>query len=189
MMLSAWLYSDHCFRDVQLGFVEIKLNCNWHATELWRWWQHKCIKFSNWANPAVAFRSSHGSTPPPEPSSDCTVKQLRFCYISPQKRLLQIRKRRHSAKIPALSCCGCSPFRLSLRTRTWREGEQRFLYSVCPSHSICHLETLSALEALLHFYKSTTDSSTLQENWTKVLRRFCWNVRVHYKTASQTTHR
>lgn len=43
-MPSAWLFSDHCFKDVQLGFVEIKLSCNWH---LCRWWQHKCIKFFN----------------------------------------------------------------------------------------------------------------------------------------------
>lgn len=188
--MSAWLYSDHCFVDFQLGFVGIKLNCNWHVTELWRWWQRKCIKFLNWANPAAAFCSSHGSPPPPEPSSGCMMKQLHFCKISPQKCFFfQIHKMRHSAEILDLSCSCCSPFRLSLCARTPPECEQRFLCSVCPSHSICHLETLSAIEALFHFYKSTTDSPTLQENWTKVLWRFSWNAHVHYKRASQTTHR
>lgn len=111
MKLSAWLYSHHCFKDVQLGFAEIKLNCNWHVTELWRWWQHKCIKFLNRANLAVAFCSSHGSTPPPppEPASDCMTKQLHFCWISPPKRLLQMHKMQHSAEILAVSCSSCSP--------------------------------------------------------------------------------
>lgn len=107
-LISAWFYSDHCFKDVQLGFGEIKLSCNWHVTELWRWWQRKCFKFLNGANPAVAFCSWHGSAPPPEPSSDCTKKQLRVKY---QKRLFQTHKMRHSAEIVALSCSSWSPFR------------------------------------------------------------------------------